>query len=167
MLHGLVSFHDQYAGPIWLEVFILGGYTAIPAEARRIAEQARAVRPDPVQLNTVTRPPAEELAAAVDRSRLEEIAAAFDPPAEVVADYRGVHGLPEFGATREAVLDLLARRPCSLDDIVAPREIKKGPAYVFGNAGIEERPTGQSELADALAELRDTITRGFSAASPD
>ncbi len=118
MLAGLVAFRREYQGPIWLEAFILGGYTAIPAEARRIVDHARDIRPDRVQLNTVTRPPAEEFAVAVDRARMEEIATYFDPPAEVVADYRGVHALPEFGATRAAVLDMLARRPCSLEDIV-------------------------------------------------
>jgi wyosine [tRNA(Phe)-imidazoG37] synthetase (radical SAM superfamily) len=118
MLAGLVALRREYRGQIWLEAFILGGYTAIPAEARRIAEHARGIRPDRIQLNTVTRPPAEEFAVAVDRARMDEIATYFDPPAEVVADYRGVHDLPEFGATRAAVLELLARRPCSLEDIV-------------------------------------------------
>lgn len=147
MLHGLVNFRDEYPGPIWLEVFILGGYTAIPAEARRIAEHARAIRPERVQLNTVTRPPAEEFAVAVDRPRLEEIAAAFDPPAEVVADYRGVHALPEFGATRQAVIDLLARRPCSLDDIVAGlgahrNEVLKYVEEMDGEGLLEKRRVG-------------------------
>jgi len=144
MLAGLVAFREEYRGAIWLEVFILGGYTAIPAEARRIAEHARTVRPDRVQLNTVTRPPAEEFAVAVDRARMDEIATYFDPPAEVVADYRGVHALPEFGATRAAVLELLARRPCSLEDIVEGlgahrNEILKYVEELDGEGLLEKR----------------------------
>lgn len=118
MVDGLVTFRRESAVEYWLEVFILGGYTAVPAEARRIADLARTIGPDRVQLNTVTRPPAEDFAVAVDRARMDELATYFEPPAEVIADYRGTHDLPEFGATRADVLALITRRPCSLEDIV-------------------------------------------------
>jgi len=53
---------------------MLAGYTAISAEAQKRAECVRRIAPDRVQLNTVTRPPAEDYAMAVDRQRLEELA---------------------------------------------------------------------------------------------
>ncbi len=118
MVDGLIAFRRESACAYWLEVFILGGYTAQPGEVRRLAELVRAIAPDRVQLNTVTRPPAEDFAVAVDRARLEEIAAVFEPSGEVIADYRGTHRLPEFVATSADVLALITRRPCSLDDIV-------------------------------------------------
>ena len=95
---------------------------AIVAAARKadFAELVRCVSligPDRVQLNTVTRPPAESFAIGISRERLTELAGAFDPPAEVIADFRDVHGLAEFAAGREDVLALLRRRPCSMDDI--------------------------------------------------
>lgn len=46
------------------------------------------IQPDRVQLNTVTRPPAENHAAAVPLARLEEIAVTFSPPAEVIAEFQ-------------------------------------------------------------------------------
>jgi wyosine [tRNA(Phe)-imidazoG37] synthetase (radical SAM superfamily) len=128
MVDGLVSLRRESKAEYWLEVFILGGYTSLPTEARRIARIARKISPDRVQLNTVTRPPAEDFAAPVDHVRLEELAAFFDPPAEVIADYRGVHDLPEFGATRADVLDLISRRPCSLDDVAEGLGLQRNEA---------------------------------------
>ena len=74
LLEGLAAFRNEYGGMYWLEVFVLAGYTAIPAEAQKLAECVRRIAPDRVQLNTVTRPPAEDYAMAVDRQRLEELA---------------------------------------------------------------------------------------------
>lgn len=117
MLDGLIEFRRSFRGKVWLEVFMLDGKTATDAEARQIAEAAARIGPDRVQLNTATRPPAESSAVMVGRERMDEIAALFDPPAEVIADYRGVHAQSEFKAGRKNVLDMLQRRPCSLDDI--------------------------------------------------
>jgi wyosine [tRNA(Phe)-imidazoG37] synthetase (radical SAM superfamily) len=117
MADGLKTFRDRFRGQYWLEVFILADHTALRAEAGKIAACAGRIAPDRIQLNTVTRPPAEDYAAPVDRHRLEELSALFTPRAEVIADFRGVHGAPEFSATRDTVLDLLRRRPCTLDDI--------------------------------------------------
>jgi wyosine [tRNA(Phe)-imidazoG37] synthetase (radical SAM superfamily) len=117
MLQGLIDFRQQYRGELWLEVFVLAGHTAVESEVSRIAQCAGRIKPDRVQLNTATRPTAEEYAVMVDRSRMEEIAKRFEPVAEVIADYRGVHGQSDFKAGREAVLEMIQRRPCSLDDI--------------------------------------------------
>jgi wyosine [tRNA(Phe)-imidazoG37] synthetase (radical SAM superfamily) len=119
MLEGLIAFRDEYAGQYWLEVFLLGGSSAVPAEVAKIAAHAKRIRPDKVQINTVTRPPAEGYALGVDRQRLTELATLFDPPAEIIADFRGVHAATEFAITRERVLEMISRRPCTLDDMVA------------------------------------------------
>jgi wyosine [tRNA(Phe)-imidazoG37] synthetase (radical SAM superfamily) len=95
----------------------LAGYTAVPAEARKIADCVARIKPDRVQLNTVARPPAEQYAMAVDRSRLKELAAMFDPPGEVIAEYRGVHAQSDFKAGRDSVLEMIRRRPCCPEDI--------------------------------------------------
>jgi len=117
MLDGLMTFRGQYRGQYWLEVFLLDGKTATDHEARMIAEAVGRIKPDRVQLNTATRPTAEESAVMVDRQRMEDLATLFDPPAEVIADYRGVHAQSDFKAGRQNVLEMIQRRPCSLDDI--------------------------------------------------
>ena len=117
MLKGLIEFRREYQGQYWLEVMFLAGHNAIHSEVQKLAECVSLIKPNRVQLNTATRPPAEDYAVTVSQQRLSELAAMFDPPAEVIADFRGVHQQREFAAGRMAVLELLRRRPCSVDDI--------------------------------------------------
>jgi len=117
MLAGLVDFRREFRGDYWLEVFVLGAYTAIKADFVELVKCADLIGPDRVQLNTVTRPPTESFAIGISRERLTELASMFNPPAEVIADFRAVHGQAEFTASREGILDLLRRRPCSINDI--------------------------------------------------
>jgi wyosine [tRNA(Phe)-imidazoG37] synthetase (radical SAM superfamily) len=119
MVEGLVAFRARFQGAYWLEVFLLGGMTAIPAEVDKIGRLVDRIRPDRVQLNTVTRPPAEDFALPVSTQNMERYAAMLGKGAEVIADFSGVHREGEFTARREDVLDLLRRRPCTTDDIAA------------------------------------------------
>lgn len=116
MLEGLIDFRDEYRGEYRLEVMILGGCAAVN-DAIKISRCAGKIKPDRIQLNTATRPPAEDYVTAVDRSHLYEIAGLFDPRAEVIADFRESKAEMEFTAGRESVGLLLERRPCSARDI--------------------------------------------------
>jgi len=117
MLEGLIAFREEYYGEYWLEVFLLAGHTAVESEAHKIIDCVARIKPDRVQLNTATRPTAEDYAVMADRGRMLDLAAKFDPAAEVVADYHGVHAESDFKAGRDSVLQMIQRRPCSLEDI--------------------------------------------------
>jgi wyosine [tRNA(Phe)-imidazoG37] synthetase (radical SAM superfamily) len=117
MVEGLIDFCEAYGGQYWLEVFLLGGITAIPTEVEKIARIAEQIRPDRVQVNTVTRPPAEDFALPVEKPEMEALAAMFGQQAEVITDYRRIHGRPEFAAHKQDVVNLLRRRPCTAQDI--------------------------------------------------
>lgn len=118
LVEGLIAFRQEFRGQCWLEVLLLAGYTSIDAEVGKIAAFVRQIRPDRVQLNTVTRPPAESYAEAVPRGRMIELAGLFEPRAEVIAEYD--RELPEEGkAVCEDILEMLRRRPCSSRDMVA------------------------------------------------
>jgi wyosine [tRNA(Phe)-imidazoG37] synthetase (radical SAM superfamily) len=117
MLNGLIDFRRDFRGEYWLEIFVVGAYTAVPGELTKVAKCVDRIRPDRVQLNTVTRPPAEKYAVGVSSERLAELASIFHPRAEIIADFRGVHRQAEFVAGREEILQMLRRRPCSVDDI--------------------------------------------------
>jgi len=119
MLGGLVEFRQMYKGEYWLEVFLLAGYTTDEPELTRLVECTGRIKPDRIQINTVTRPPAEEFAMAVSRERMEEIAQMFDPPAEVIADFHSPHYEAEFAAGMQGIINLLLRRPCTIGDIAA------------------------------------------------
>jgi len=119
VLDGLVAFRQEYDGQYWLEVFVVGGVTDVGAEVEAIARAVRRIGPDRVQLNTVTRPPAEDFALAVPADVMARLAARIAEDAEVIADYRHVHNLAAFAARAEDVLELLRRRPCTTEDIAA------------------------------------------------
>jgi len=118
VVEGLVAFRHGFIGQYWLEVFLLGGPPAIQGEAKRMADWVKRIRPDRVQLNTATRPPAEEFVTPTPREDLTELAGLFSPKAEVIADYCRPQEQRRIDASQEAVLALLRRRPCAVDDVV-------------------------------------------------
>jgi len=117
MLQGLIDFRSEYEGQYWLEVFLLGGVTSTEQEIQKLAQCIGRISPDRVQVNTVTRPPAESFALPVSMDHLEILSAQLAEKAEIIADYQHVHAQKSFTAAREDVLDLLRRRPCSIEDI--------------------------------------------------
>ena len=119
MLQGLVDFRKVYSGQYWLEVFLLAGVTTTETEIKKLKNCITAIQPDLVQVNTVTRPPAENFAEPVPKKQLERITAKLYKKAEVIADYRDVHKEKDFTTRREDILTLLQHRPCSIEDIAA------------------------------------------------
>jgi len=117
MVDGMVHFRDRFAKPIWLEVFLLDGITALEPAVDQIAHHAARIRPDRIQLNTVTRPHAEGMALAVPPQVLAGLAERFEPKADVIADL-GERGTgPQTDVAAEEILALLRRRPCAPDEI--------------------------------------------------
>lgn len=130
LIDGLTAARELCRGQYWLEVLLLAGYTALEEEVMKLVQYTGLIKPDRIQLNTVTRPPAESFAAGVSGTRLNEWSRFFDPPAEVVADYRHVHEQARFSASRDEILSLLRRRPCPIDGIahglsMHPNEVVK------------------------------------------
>jgi wyosine [tRNA(Phe)-imidazoG37] synthetase (radical SAM superfamily) len=119
MLDGLVRFRDKYKGKYWLEVFLLGGVTTIESLVNILSHCIKIISPDKVQINTVTRPPAEDYAITVPPNQLKTIAAQIYRNAEVIADYRDDSEPRQFNAHCDDVLALLKRRPCCVEDIVS------------------------------------------------
>jgi len=148
MLQGLVEFRRDYSGQYWLEVFLLAGVTTPEAEVNRLKTCIAAIQPDKVQVNTVTRPPAEGSAESVPKKQLETITKKLYEKAEVIADYRGVHKEEDFSIRCEDILTLLKRRPCSIEDIAAGlgihrNEVVKYIEELSSEDKIETRPQNQ------------------------
>ncbi len=119
MLEGLINLRKEYNGQYWLEVFILAGVNTTEVEIDRLKDCIHLINPDKVQLNTVTRPPAESFAEPVSFDYLTKIAADIFKHSEVIADNKEIHQIQEFTVRRKDVLELLNRRPCSVEDISA------------------------------------------------
>lgn len=113
---GLETFRKQYAGRLWLEVFLVRGINDSPAAVRNIAMLANRLRADRIDLNTVVRPPAVSSAAAVPVGELMDFAGLFTPRAEVA----GHSQTPDAGAPCGdplRILAMLRRRPCTVEQI--------------------------------------------------
>ena len=119
MLSGLIEFRRRFRGRYWLEVLAVNAYTDFESELDALRACVTRIGPDRVLLNTVTRPPAEDYAGAVPGERLWKMAASFSPPAEIMDELHEWNAASQTGANRNDILGLLARRPCTVDDIVA------------------------------------------------
>ena len=116
LVKGQKEFRTLFEGQLWMEVFLLFGMNARPADVSKIAAIAKEIQPDRVQLNTVARPPAEEFAAALSAERMQALCPLFTPPAEIIAGFQTPRN-KAIEVTGETILAMLRRRPCTLDQI--------------------------------------------------
>jgi len=116
LLQGLRLLRRDLEGEMWMEVFLVWGTNATPAEVARIAELSRDIGPDRVQLNTAVRPPCEEYAYAVPADLMNDLAGLFTPVAEVIPEYSSESETPGH-ASEDDILNLIRRRPCTLSQI--------------------------------------------------
>jgi wyosine [tRNA(Phe)-imidazoG37] synthetase (radical SAM superfamily) len=136
LVGGLIALRKEHRGEMWLEVLLLDGVTGIEAEVRKLAVIASRIAPDRIQLTTVVRPPADPFVEPVAAETLQRVAGLFTPVAEVV-----VEAAPAVGgraAVAADVLALLARRPCTADDIAAGLGIHRNEALKAATALVAE-----------------------------
>ncbi len=119
MVDGLIRFRERCRGKMWLEVFLLAGITGMESEVKRIASLARRIRPDRVQLTTATRPAAMDFVEPVPDEDLQGYARLFDIPAAAVPALCPLARHVLSKTNRDEILSLLARRPCTIQDIAA------------------------------------------------
>ncbi|HUU19473.1 MAG TPA: radical SAM protein [Sedimentisphaerales bacterium] len=155
MLEGLVEFRDEYAGRYWLEVFLLSGVTTVEAQINMLAHCIKLICPDKVQINTVTRPAAEDFAIPVPANQLKVIARQLYGNVEIIADYQGVTEQQNFSTRCEDILTLLKRRPCCIEDIAAGLGLHRNEAVKcveeLSSVGrIEAKPHNQQLYYQAV-----------------
>jgi wyosine [tRNA(Phe)-imidazoG37] synthetase (radical SAM superfamily) len=119
MVDGLVRFRERYRGKIWLEVFLLAGITGLESEVKRIAALAGRIRPDRVQMMTATRPAPMGFVEPVSEEELRGFVRLFDVPAMAVPALSRLARNVLSETSRDEILSLLARRPCTIQDIAA------------------------------------------------
>lgn len=119
MVGGLVEFRRIFKNKLWLEVLLVGGFTAVVSEVEKIAERIREIRPDKVQVNTVVRPPPEAFAYTVSPAHLKNMACLLGNNAEVIAEFSSGGSAQPLSGSYEDILTMLQRRPCTIEDIVA------------------------------------------------
>lgn len=111
LVEGQKTFRTDFEGRLWMEVFLVGGMNSMPSDVRKIAALARQIAPDRIQLNTAVRPPSEDFAAALSKAQMAPLTHLFQPPAEMIADFKG--GSKKVQGNANAILAMLQRRPCT------------------------------------------------------
>lgn len=166
VVQGLAAFRREFRGALWLEVMVVAGLNDSPAGLREIASLAARIAPDRIQLNTPVRPAFNRRAVPVSRAQLEDLCALFTPQAEVIATFR-VSG--ESGGERPArsaeILELLRRRPCTLEEIAAgldlhPNEVAKSLAGLETRREVQRVPAEGTVFWRALPARSDGADGG-------
>lgn len=116
LINGERQFRQEFSGRLWMEVFALDGINSSPDQMRQIAEIAKTIAPDRIQLNTAVRPPAESFVKAVAGDKLSELCRLFGDNAEVIADFNSATS-PKVKADEAAIFEMLQRRPCTAKQI--------------------------------------------------
>ncbi|HQF86903.1 MAG TPA: radical SAM protein [Acidobacteriota bacterium] len=132
IIDGLAALREIFTGEIWLEIFMLAPLNTAPDELDRFRDAIRRIRPDRVQLNTLDRPGTEPWVRPVPLAELEAMIPRLGHPrVEVIARYRRRRDLAVFRPDLEhAILETIARRPCTAEDLAAglgirPAELNK------------------------------------------
>ncbi|HDO28016.1 MAG TPA: radical SAM protein [Bacteroidetes bacterium] len=119
-IQGLIDFRNEYSGQIWLEVFIISGYNDNVDDLNALKKAFEKIKPERIQLNTLDRP-----------GTVEDVHAATHRDLKKVVDYWNLDNVEIIAAAPErkniqsyrkdaetAILGTIARRPCTVDDLV-------------------------------------------------
>ena len=150
IIAGLREFRADYTGEIWLEVMMMRDVNDDPDELVRFKEIIDTLKVDKIQLNTVTRPPSEQISGTVSMAALEEVRDFFGDRCEIICSFE--KSLPCDGGGvnwEERVLEALGRRAMNAEDIVritgAPLfKVKKHLALLEGEGVVESYQFGGS-----------------------
>lgn len=118
-IQGLIVFRSEFKGKIWLEIFILPDYNDSDNELIELKKVILKINPDSVQLNTLDRPGTvanlrgatkKELQRVIDFWKLDNI--------EIIAASSERKKIQSYRKdTETAIIETIARRPCTLDDL--------------------------------------------------
>lgn len=122
VVQGIVEFSHGFAGRLLLEVFFLRGVNDSDRSVQAIAELANRIGPERVDLNTVARPTPGQTVSGVTMEFLASVAPLFEAPAAPIRPFpagaKTKQIRAEFlGDAARLILDTLARRPCTFDDL--------------------------------------------------
>ena len=123
IVEGIITFSKEYQGPIWLEILFVKGVNDSPEEVRLLAETAKKINAELVQLNTVVRPPAESNALPLTEADLLEVKSYFDGKAEIVANFKAKAEEKKSTSHTDRIYDLIIRRPVTAAELSASLQI--------------------------------------------
>jgi len=118
-IQGLIDLRNEYKGKIWLEIFLLKDYNDSKEELNLLKDAILKINPDSVQLNTLDRPGTVANLVPLSKNELQEIIEYWNlPNVEIIASVQDRTSIDSYsGDIETAILETIARRPCTLDDL--------------------------------------------------
>ena len=152
MLDGLRRFCAGFTGRCQLEVLLVRGVNDAPESLDALARVAGELRLDSVDLNTVVRPPAVCGVRGLDAAQLERARERFGPRARVVASFREEPGKTAAkgpATARPRILETVARRPCTIADLVAALGLDEETVRAVCASGVEQGELREERVGEA------------------
>jgi wyosine [tRNA(Phe)-imidazoG37] synthetase (radical SAM superfamily) len=167
LISGLCKFRKEFTGRIWLEVFLVEGINTADEQITKIKDAIELINPDKVHLNTAVRPTADLNITRLSAEKLRQIADRLGPKSEVVAEFSTassnilneskIEDVPGHHAVMnrktQALLSMLKRRPCSLNDICSGLGINRNEA-IKSISNLQNRGIIQTEEKDGTVFFR-------------
>jgi wyosine [tRNA(Phe)-imidazoG37] synthetase (radical SAM superfamily) len=119
VIKGLSIFKKEFKGAVWLEIFIVPGFNDTPRELQALADAARTINPDRVQLNTLDRPGVCKWVRPATVNELRSISGIFAPlPVEIITRIeRTTRPTKKNQVKHKSLLSLVSRRPSTMVEI--------------------------------------------------
>jgi wyosine [tRNA(Phe)-imidazoG37] synthetase (radical SAM superfamily) len=117
MLDGLETFSRAYTGRLWVEVMLVQGINDTDEELQALAKYLARIDCEKIQINTVTRPPAENDCAAVDDCVLDRARHMFGPRAEIIGSLPETVSAPGGDDPCARIHALVRSHPCTREQL--------------------------------------------------
>jgi wyosine [tRNA(Phe)-imidazoG37] synthetase (radical SAM superfamily) len=119
MLEGVQNVAKKHPNRFQLEVLIAESINDSADHLSKMAQLLPSIEAASIDINTAIRPaPGCKRSYKCSPAVLEEAKRLFGKRAEIIADYSGRRVVNQYDQSMEAkILNLISRRPCSLDDI--------------------------------------------------
>ncbi len=115
---GMLDFKARYRGSLIIEILVVATLNDKPEEIAALNDYLLKLRPDRIDLGTIDRPPAFDV-KPVSYERLLALSRQFDPSLPLYIASRKKAHIPSSAYTEEEILDTLAKRPLTKEDIEA------------------------------------------------
>jgi wyosine [tRNA(Phe)-imidazoG37] synthetase (radical SAM superfamily)/preprotein translocase subunit SecF len=165
MVTGQQQFGSEFAGQLWLEIFLIPGLNTAPEALEKIARLTARIAPDRIHLNTAVRPAAEPGIQPLDAAKLREIATFFGPKAEVIAEStkappQAEHS-PQSALDPETLIRMVERHPATAGQLAAisGQPLEKVQA-ALNQAGARLVPSEQDVVEQCQTFLQSKLDSG-------
>ena len=117
MIQDLIEFKRRFKGKLWLEVMIIKGVNDSNENLLKIKEKIDLIKPDRIDINVPTRPPAENWVKIPDKSIIPLLSEIFGDIYDITFPEKGTFDFYSLDFETE-VLSIIERHPMRQEQII-------------------------------------------------